>query len=89
MPMVLPNNETIQEECTSRETFSNQLIVAGLECWLKPNLQVSVSLMYIYICIIFKTSCQHLLATLRISLCNNHTFKKIVRYLRRLGYLYF
>ena len=44
MPMVLPNNETIQKECTSRETFSNQVISAGLECWLKPNLQVSLSL---------------------------------------------
>ena len=44
MPMVLPNNETIQEECTSRETFSNQVIGAGLECWLRPNLQVSLSL---------------------------------------------
>ena len=44
MPLVLPNNETIQEECTSRETFSNQVIAAGLECWLKPNVQVSLSL---------------------------------------------
>ena len=38
MPMVLPNNETVQEECTSQETISNQVIAAGLECWLKPNL---------------------------------------------------
>ena len=49
MPMVLPNNETIQEECTSRERFSSHVIAAGLECWLKPNLQVSLSLIYIYI----------------------------------------
>ena len=30
MRMLLPNNETIQEECTSRETFSNQVIAAGI-----------------------------------------------------------
>ncbi|KAK7821183.1 hypothetical protein CFP56_037908 [Quercus suber] len=29
MPMVLPNNETIQEECTSRETFSSQALNVG------------------------------------------------------------
>ena len=87
MPMVLPNNETIQEECTSRERFSSHVIAAGLECWLKPNLQVPLSLS---LCIIlFKTSCQHILATPKISLCNNHTFKKIVRYSKRFGYSYF
>ena len=29
MPMLLPSTETIQEESTSRETFSNQVIAAG------------------------------------------------------------
>ena len=29
MRMLLRNNETIQEESTSRETFSNQVIAAG------------------------------------------------------------
>ena len=29
MPMLLPNTETIQEESTSRETLSNQVIAAG------------------------------------------------------------
>ena len=29
MPMLLPCTETIQEESTSRETFSNQVIAAG------------------------------------------------------------
>ena len=30
MRMLLPNNETIQEECISLETFSNQVIAAGI-----------------------------------------------------------